>query len=469
MLKQQATIIRRVALALDNVVLVVAFMLAYYLRRSEGAVGGLHSYDWILLFALPIWYFLSNHFKLYESLRIRSTFSIVQIVFKVHAIGGISLSAVIFMIDPHYYSRLLFLTFILISFLLTATCKVLIKLTLKFIRRKGYNSRNVLIVGTGENALKVSKLVHEHQEWGIINLGLVALTDEALLTTAGLHPVVGTIKNLIEICKEKMADEVIFANQSGEPYDFGELFQELQDLGLTVRAVIDYRFIRSSRTEVSFFNNEIPMFTYSNISLNSDQLLAKRCMDVIGALVGLTMTALMLPIIALAIKIDSRGPVFFGQTRIRENGRRFTCWKFRSMSVDAEEKKKELMALNEMNGAMFKVKNDPRVTAVGRFLRKTSLDEFPQFWNVLVGEMSLVGTRPPTPDEVATYENWHRRRISIKPGITGMWQVCGRNQVQDFDDVVRLDLVYIETWTIWLDIRLLLKTPWVMLSRRGAS
>lgn len=139
------------------------------------------------------------------------------------------------------------------------------------------------------------------------------------------------------------------------------------------------------------------------------------------------------------------------------------------MCVDAEEQKQDLMALNEMKGAMFKVKNDPRVTRVGSFLRKMSLDELPQFWNVLCGEMSLVGTRPPTPDEVSSYENWHHKRISIKPGITGLWQVSGRNQVQAFDDVVRLDILYIETWTIWLDIRILFKTLWVVFARNGAS
>lgn len=139
------------------------------------------------------------------------------------------------------------------------------------------------------------------------------------------------------------------------------------------------------------------------------------------------------------------------------------------MCDNAESKKNELLALNEMNGAMFKLKNDPRITKIGRFLRKTSLDEFPQFWNVLCGEMSLVGTRPPTPEEVASYEDWHRKRISIKPGITGLWQVSGRSQIQNFDDVVRLDLAYIETWSIWLDIQIILKTPLVMISRNGAS
>jgi lipopolysaccharide/colanic/teichoic acid biosynthesis glycosyltransferase len=138
------------------------------------------------------------------------------------------------------------------------------------------------------------------------------------------------------------------------------------------------------------------------------------------------------------------------------------------MYIDAEARKAELLAFNEMNGAIFKIKNDPRVTRVGRFLRRTSLDEFPQFWNVLKGEMSLVGTRPPTPDEVAQYENWHRRRISIKPGITGNWQVSGRNVIDDFDQIVKLDLQYIDTWSLWLDLKLLARTFWVVLAGRGS-
>jgi lipopolysaccharide/colanic/teichoic acid biosynthesis glycosyltransferase len=170
----------------------------------------------------------------------------------------------------------------------------------------------------------------------------------------------------------------------------------------------------------------------------------------------------------LAIRLESPGPIFFGQTRVGENGRKFTCWKFRSMYLDAEERKRELLHLNEMGGAIFKIRDDPRVTRVGKFLRKTSLDELPQFWNVLRGEMSLVGTRPPTPDEVEKYENWQRRRISIKPGLTGLWQVSGRNSISDFNEVVRLDLKYIDGWSLGLDIKLLLKTLKVVFFREGA-
>lgn len=313
------------------------------------------------------------------------------------------------------------------------------------------------------------ELINGHHEWGLNLIGVLSVADGDVATIPESLQVVGSVNDIIDICKKRVVDEVIFALERGAPLGPVKYFNELQALGLTVRVAIDYLPQRSSRMQVSFFHDEVPMLTYSSISFNSDQLLAKRCMDFAGALVGVVFTALMFPFIALAIKLDSPGPVFFGQPRVRENGRSFICWKFRTMCVDAEEKKQTLMAQNEMNGAMFKVKNDPRVTRVGSFLRKTSLDEFPQFLNVLHGEMSLVGTRPPTPGEVATYEDWHRKRISIKPGITGLWQVSGRNQVKEFDDVVRLDILYIETWTIWLDIKILFRTAWVVFARSGAS
>ncbi|MBW4057133.1 MAG: sugar transferase [Proteobacteria bacterium] len=469
MLKQQATILRKIAISLDNVILVSAFLCAYYLRQAAGTVGELNNYVWILLFAIPSWFVLLNHFKLYESLRLRSSASIVWALVKVHVISGMLLASVIFMFDPHSYSRRLFTYFLLLSFLLISLSKVVIKVILHRFRLKGFNIRNILIVGTGQNALKMCGLINAHREWGLKLVGLISVADGDVSTAYNSVPVIGSINNLIDICRQRTVDEVVFALEKNDSRELIKYFQDLEDMGLAFSVVIDYLPLRRSRTQIDLFHDEVPLLSFSSVSFNSDQLFAKRCLDVIGALVGLFVTALMLPYIALAIKLDSLGPVFFGQFRVRENGRRFICWKFRTMCVDAEERKQDLMALNEMKGAMFKVKNDPRVTRVGGFLRKTSLDELPQFWNVLRGEMSLVGTRPPTPDEVASYENWHHKRISIKPGITGLWQVSGRNQVQEFDDVVRLDILYIETWTIWLDVRIILKTPLVMLNRQGAS
>ena len=195
----------------------------------------------------------------------------------------------------------------------------------------------------------------------------------------------------------------------------------------------------------------------------------KRLIDIIGSLAGLLITGIFYPFVALMIKLDSKGPVVFSQIRIGKNGRRFKIYKFRSMYTDAEERKKELSAQNEMQGLMFKIEDDPRITKVGKFLRKTSIDELPQFFNVLKGDMSLVGTRPPTEDEFEKYTPYYRRRLCMTPGLTGLWQVSGRSNVEDFDDVVKYDLHYIDHWSLSLDIKILFQTVLVVLFGKGAK
>lgn len=193
---------------------------------------------------------------------------------------------------------------------------------------------------------------------------------------------------------------------------------------------------------------------------------AKRSIDILGALLGLTIAAAVAVPIAVAMILESPGPLLYCQTRCGLRGRRFKIWKFRSMVVGADKLKH--LVTNEAKGHIFKNENDPRVTRVGRFLRKTSLDEFPQFWNVLVGDMSLVGTRPPTPDEVAAYEASHWKRLNVKPGMTGEWQVNGRSRIKDFEDIVQMDLDYQKKWSLIYDINLICKTVWVVLSKSGA-
>jgi exopolysaccharide biosynthesis polyprenyl glycosylphosphotransferase len=198
------------------------------------------------------------------------------------------------------------------------------------------------------------------------------------------------------------------------------------------------------------------------------KLIIKRYIDVVGAGIGLMLTGLVSVVVAPLIYIESPGPIFFSQNRVGQNGRIFKCFKFRSMFADAEQRKKELMAKNEMKGFMFKMTNDPRITRIGKFIRATSIDELPQFWNVLKGEMSLVGTRPPTIDEVKNYSTSHHKRLCIKPGLTGMWQVSGRSSIRDFEDVVKLDTHYIDNWSLSLDLKLILKTFRVVVVRSGA-
>jgi lipopolysaccharide/colanic/teichoic acid biosynthesis glycosyltransferase len=213
----------------------------------------------------------------------------------------------------------------------------------------------------------------------------------------------------------------------------------------------------------------IPTLTDYAAFRSASGLLYKKILDLMAGFVGFVIFLILYPFIGLAIKLDSSGPILFKQLRIGMHGRRFWLYKFRTMVAEAEAKKGDLLQESEMKGPIFKIGKDPRITKVGRFLRNTSLDEFPQFLNVLKGEMSLVGTRPPTPDEVEQYEDWHRRRISAKPGITGLWQISGRNEITDFVEVVRLDLKYLDSWRFRKDLWILWKTIWVVLARKGAK
>jgi len=470
MLKQQARLFTKISILLDAATLVTAFCLAYNLLQYRyHKLQDIYQYSWALLIILPTWLLLLSYSGIYGSMRTRKLGEIFSQLFKVHAVGGMIISSMIFLFDPHGFSRLLVGTFIVLSLFLMATVKATVKQVLHYFRRKGYNTRNVLIVGNGEKARYFAQLVKAHTDWGLVIAGFIPFCAESEDEPASGCIKLGTIDTLNDICKQKTVDEVVFSLPPEQMPLIDDHIAALQEMGITVRMVIDLYDIPTARKEITLFHDELPMLTFYGKAFDAEQLFLKRCLDIVGSIVGLFIAGLLFPFIAVAIKLESKGSLFFTQDRVGENGRIFKCWKLRSMFIDAEERKKDLMSRNEMHGAMFKIKDDPRVTKVGKFIRKASIDELPQFWNVLKGEMSLVGTRPPTPEEVATYENWHRKRICIKPGITGLWQVSGRNQIEDFDEVVRLDIRYIEEWSLWLDIKLLAKTVWVVVARRGAS
>lgn len=469
MLKQQARLFRRLSLVADTVVLVAAFFLAYALRElSGGGLAPLRNYAWVILAAVPVWYVLMRKAGLYESLRSLSHFEILARLVNVHFFGGLLVAAVIFFVDRDQYSRGLYLLFVGLSFLLFLLSKCALRAVLGFLRRRGYNVRHILIVGTEEKAYRLHELITSHTDWGLTIQGYVQAAPPPLKTEAFGHAVLGHVADLIAICKKNSPDEVIFCLPRKIFLETDAYVRELEEMGITVRVVFDFYESATTRREIGLFHGELPILTFHSKCFNAQQLLIKRALDIAGSLVGLGLFALIFPLIALAIRLDSKGAIFFRQGRVGENGRVFTCWKLRTMVLDAAAQQDALQCHNQMQGAMFKIKEDPRITRVGKWLRQFSLDEFPQFWNVLKGEMSLVGTRPPTPDEVALYENWHRRRICIKPGITGLWQVNGRSAIHDFDQIVRLDLQYIDNWSLWLDIKLLFKTVWVVLARRGA-
>lgn len=263
-------------------------------------------------------------------------------------------------------------------------------------------------------------------------------------------------------------DEVFIYAPSWSQSRVSEEVAFFDEMGVVCHCCVSFPDMVDRKSSVGDFA-AYPVITYSHINISYIKLLLKRVIDIIGGIVGCLILLIMLPFVAIAIKADSKGPVFFSQTRIGRNGRRFKIWKFRSMYTDAEERKKELQDRNEVSGLMFKMKDDPRITKVGKFLRKTSIDEFPQFINILKGDMSLVGTRPPTEDEFEKYNTHYRRRISMTPGLTGLWQVSGRSDIDDFDEVVKLDLKYIDEWSLGLDISILFKTIWVVFSGRGSK
>lgn len=267
--------------------------------------------------------------------------------------------------------------------------------------------------------------------------------------------------------RRQAVDEALLSLPDSSSGYISSLLKTLQSMGIVVHVTADSLGLSEEAKQVGELGN-YRVLTYGVRIFTPVELFVKRAMDICGAVIGLLFTGILSIVVAPAILLESPGPVIFKQTRVGKNGRKFSIYKFRSMYVDAEERKKELMEQNEMKGLMFKIKDDPRITKVGKWIRKTSIDEFPQFFNVLKGDMSLVGTRPPTVDEFEQYEEHHKRRLSLKPGITGLWQVSGRSGIQDFEDVVRMDLEYIDHWSVWLDIKILFQTVCVVFLRKGA-
>lgn len=279
-------------------------------------------------------------------------------------------------------------------------------------------------------------------------------------------PVVADVDGFSEYIKEHVVDE-IFINVSDGFQNAERIAEAAIGMGITVHQNLMGITQGNGNKVIDEFAGYTVMTSSLKVAAYSE-LFFKRCMDIIGGFVGIVMTLVMFPFIAVAIRRKDRGPVLFSQERVGKNGRRFRIYKFRSMYTDAEKRKKELMARNEMQGQMFKIREDPRVIpGIGEFIRKTSLDEFPQFWNVLKGDMSLVGTHPPTVEEYEQYDMHHLVRMSIKPGLTGLWQVSGRNEITDFEEVVKLDTRYIENWSLNMDVKILMKTVQVVLRGEG--
>ena len=303
--------------------------------------------------------------------------------------------------------------------------------------------------------------------------GFVLKNGKSIFDIDGV-PVVANADSIIGWIRTASLDEAYINVESMDMLpEYNEIIEELEDMGITVN--VNIPSLEKIVTESKYNNlncvieSDYPMAQFAPTVISPGKLALKRFVDIIGGIVGTVLSLPIILIVAIPLKIESPGPLIFKQQRVGKNGRIFNIYKLRSMYQDAEERKKALMEQNKMDGHMFKMDNDPRITKVGKFIRKTSIDELPQFWNVLKGDMSLVGTRPPTVDEFEKYESHHKRRLSMKPGITGKWQVSGRSDIQDFEEVVKLDCEYIDEWSPFLDIQILFKTVGVVLTHKGAE
>ena len=366
------------------------------------------------------------------------------------------------------FSRLVMGYFGVLDVLIVWAVRLVMKKALRMYFMAKANIVKIMII---TKSAVMEKTVERLKQAVDINYEIVALAcvdeDRKGGEAAGI-PVNAGRDDVLELARQMPLDEV-FLNLPDENMDYvRNLIYDLESMGVACHYNID--IVERAQKEVYVGNFAgYTVVTYSLTHFDHRRMAVKRLMDIVGGLLGCILTIVVTPFVAAAIRLDSPGPVFFAQTRIGKNGRRFKIYKFRSMYIDAEERKKELEKQNEMHGLMFKMDNDPRITRVGRFIRKTSIDELPQFFNIVKGDMSLVGTRPPTEDEFEQYDFHYRRRISMTPGLTGLWQISGRSDIVDFDEVVKLDLEYIDNWSIGLDIKILFKTVWVVLTGKGSK
>ncbi len=330
---------------------------------------------------------------------------------------------------------------------------------------------NLLIVTTADRLDEIRKNFQRSKEttWNIV--GAVLLGGRKGINIPDDFAVVpDTEEAYLEYATQNVVDEVFIQVdyiQKREKF-LKNMILEFEKMGLVVNLNLDLFNLGVTGEKRIYKLEQYHVVAFSSRLFDYRTVLVKRLIDIVGSVIGLLLTGAVGLILAPFLLMESPGPLIFKQKRVGVNGRIFDFYKFRSMYADAEERKKELMQQNEMQGLMFKMENDPRVTKVGAFIRKTSIDELPQFWNVLKGDMSLVGTRPPTIDEYQQYSYYQKRRISFRPGITGLWQISGRSDIKDFDEVVKLDLEYIDNWSLILDFKIIFKTVGVVLCRDGA-
>jgi len=453
MLKQHSDMFKKLLILADVCLAAGAFIMAYYLSNEMRTLYPLNDYVRLMPYFIGVWVGLLYFLGMYTSFRMKPISDVISMVFETAFFGFVVFSSIVYVVKLHDVSRAFVFMVIFAASALFIAEKVIIIITFRYMRGKGYNTRNLLIVGTGRRAQDFVKKVKDHGEWGF---KIVKMIDE------------DEFGDMAKILHRNVIDHVVFVVPRLWFEKIEDLIHLCETEGIPASVVVDLYELKFARAKQTDFLG-IPMLTFESAPDRVWELLIKRAFDIISSAIGLIVLSPLFLALAVIIKATSEGPVLFRQKRCGLNGRRFTLYKFRTMVKGAEEKLADLQKYNEMNGPVFKMKSDPRVTTIGALLRKLSLDELPQLWNVLAGEMSVVGPRPPIPAEVDNYDNWQRRRLSMRPGITCLWQVKGRNEITDFNEWMRLDLEYIDNWSVWLDLKILFTTIPAVLLAKGAK
>lgn len=464
----------------DQMVLAAAGIGIIYLRPEIALQGGNHILeatfrleDTIGMLVLAIgWIAIFDYFIQYKADRLVALNTQLKSLLKATCLASFWLMIVCALFGVRSFNIFNILIFFAVVTAVGVVSRLFLRLLLLSARRSGYNYRFLIVVGASARACEVAGKIDEKPELGYKIVGFVAETSEAMQEweerEQGDWRILGLLDNLRNILIDERVDEIIVCLPVETRFsDIAMIVQHARDLGIVVRLMPDFTdgtLLRNLHVEE--FEDEYVVTLFREQMLL--QLLLKRLIDASLSIAVLIILFPVMLVVSILIKLTSPGPVLFVQNRVGMNQRQFKLYKFRSMVVDAEARKFALEQMNERDGPVFKMEKDPRTTPIGRFLRRTSIDELPQLFNVLSGEMSLVGPRPPLPEEVKRYQWLFRKRLSVKPGITCIWQISGRNNVS-FDRWMEMDHEYIENWSLWLDLKILLKTIPAVLLTRGAS
>ena len=460
---------------IDSVLVAFAFIAAY-LTRTRIHTGGI--FRFVFYFDLPIaalllgvsvlsWLAVGYWFNIYEKLDSANPRVVLRDTFRQCLLGAVGLVLAEFMLRLDV-SRSFVLIFSSFAWVLLCLFRINGPHLIGFVNRRLGTAHLVMLVGSGASALRFAKTLEDSSDYGVRLLGFLdpePNPEQGEIHLAATYPRY-PLDELPQILRRQVIDEIIFAVDSAALGKMEDVFLLCEEEGVRTRVVLDFFPHLNSQTYLEHLGDR-PLLTFTTAPHDEVRLMLKRVMDLILAAAALVLLLPFMLLLALLIKLTSPGPAIFRQQRCGLNGRRFTFYKFRSMCDNAEQLKASLQHLNQKSTA-FKIPDDPRLTGLGRFLRKFSIDEWPQLWNVLKGDMSLVGPRPPVPEEVELYQSWQRRRLRMRPGLTCLWAVAGRDHL-DFDTWMKMDLQYIDTWSLELDWEIILRTIPRVLTGSGAN